>query len=397
MFEERTNYDIDPAQTIMNLFVEKFGKGSLKMVIYFLSPTKSLPQLFSLKYDQPHPIYKKAGVVFPDRTKIKEKVKIQTIDKIPITIQAELNPQKTLLPIGINNNFVLTLRFFNPQDKNWDFVYILLDKRLQDSIDSKISAVGFKSVLKLDDSIQNVKSYFILFHSFLEDYVKIEYKKVDYIKELISTLEKSIAINNQRKALLDNLTKDKKTDLVTKVTYVLQKKSKELKKEINFSKEALDFIFHFTGEEKRLVKAIEKSVEVTNIISFSKGLEQLTIENEIIQIHLTHDSEIRLGYKQKRLERAEMFLNKYEEAAQFSENIRKDINIQAIAFHSKPSVSPPAVSSSISKYRNEMMSLLETKKSKWIILRTKFSPISSLIIGDEKKNQKIQHHKKSHP
>ena len=195
-------------------------------------------------------------------------------------------------------------------------------------------------------------------------------------------------INNIQKTQLENLEKDKKSDLVTKVTIVLQERSKELKKEINFSKEALDYIFHFTGDENKLIKAIGKSVEVTNIISFSKGLDQLTIENELIQINLAQDSEIPLGYKQKRLERAEMFLNKYEEAAQFSENIRKDINIHAIAFHSKPSVSAPAVSSSISKYKNEMTSLLETKKSKWILLRTKFTPISSLIIGGKKNFRK---------
>ncbi|NQU84315.1 MAG: hypothetical protein HQ541_01010, partial [Mariniphaga sp.] len=83
--------------------------------------------------------------------------------------------------------------------------------------------------------------------------------------------------------------------------------------------------------------------------------------------------------KTKKQQKAAGFLQRYEEAAQIARALKEPITINTIARNIKPkSISAPAISHSISKYKSEIIGLLNSSDTNWMLIRTYFTPIKNL-------------------
>lgn len=168
-------------------------------------------------------------------------------------------------------------------------------------------------------------------------------------------------------------------NLVEELNNIASKESKILGKEVKISNNSIDYILSYTGGIQKLKDAFIKAVKIANLISIAKNGRILIIEPEFIQVNEGPEELKNSRLSPKRVEKAGNILQRYEESAQRAQNVGKNITINSIAHHVLPkSISAPAISDSVKKYKTEILYLLDTKKSDWILLRTYFSPIASL-------------------
>jgi len=76
--------------------------------------------------------------------------------------------------------------------------------------------------------------------------------------------------------------------------------------------------------------------------------------------------------------RAELLLDKYEQAAQVALDNAQVINGKTIANFLQPAVSPPAITDALKKNRKAIKALLDENPSKWGLLRNYLKPIKNI-------------------
>lgn len=76
--------------------------------------------------------------------------------------------------------------------------------------------------------------------------------------------------------------------------------------------------------------------------------------------------------------RAELLLDKYEQAALSALASEQVINGKTIAAHLQPSVSPPAITDALKKNRKAIKKLLDENPNKWGLLRSNLKPVKNI-------------------
>jgi len=374
-------HDIDPSLALFRILLNLFKADKICIALYYLPVNAKKPCLHFSIYGKIRKTVVPAVDLthYPDRSKTGQKIKIQNIKKCPHAIRKEFKPQGRLpgspeLP----GDSVLAIDLPNYLDNSRDTFYILIDQKVINSVNSKLKtqATDTENI----DWHGQIKDYFGLMYPLLENFVKLEYDKLSYTNDLISTLEQSILYNQQLQTEISVLKEKKGVDIITEIKELAAEKSKELEKEVKISNSAIDYIASYKGDENRLKKAVLKAIDTASLIAQARNKKSLEIEPGLILINKSLEDTGATVFSQKRLDKAGALLQKYEDAAQRAQNVGKKITINSIAFHVLPkSISAPAVSDSIKKYRTEIKYLLERKKSEWVLLRTYFRPVFSLI------------------
>lgn len=385
MKNEYKYYEFDPGQALIYLLNESIGKQELNAVSCFKSPNRATTDVYSCIKGKFKKVTNQKPFELPDReTQDQNPVELQEVSQSPKTIQNIFKPQKTLYGYTNVNKHVLVLRFSNPNDQQTDCVYILIDKDLQESVRlalNPLHSLKDKNSKKLTDL---VLSYFNLSYYMFKEFIHIEHKKYQFLDEITSTLEKTVKRKNDLADEIEDLKNAHKSGLENEVLLVLQKKSSEDGPSIQLSENAKNYILKYQGDENTLLKAVGEAADLVKKMYALNRAPNLEIDLNYIEINMESSGYLTGAPDRKRKEKAQFYLDKYEDAASMAFKFKNKVNIRYLAEYTRPkSVQPPAVSANIGKYKDEIRYLLLSYPQKWMVLRSYFNPISTLADDGE--------------
>ncbi|MBN2773299.1 MAG: hypothetical protein JXR31_03550 [Prolixibacteraceae bacterium] len=315
---------------------------------------------------------------YPDRSCTnKEKVVIKPIHEIQNNLYRFFSKNSGLFPQpgeDKTGNFVAVFQFLSASDNKWDYLFLLVDKDLKDKIISNFDSVYKKNNAKPEHEIL-IHSYLKMTYPFFNEIVNSAKLKLEQLSKHNSYIRRLLSYNEQLKSEISHLKQKKEGETLREFEYLLIKAENTYKKNFSISDDTKKFIVNYSGNLENLKKSFEKAIEDVVYLNTDQNIVIKPIHIELTDFNVGNEN----GYKTKKQEKAADFLQRYEEAAQAAYDSNQEITINTIAVNIKPQpVSPPAISHTLKKYRSEIISLLNSSATNWVILRTYFKPIKSL-------------------
>ncbi len=374
------NQELCPSVLILFTLKQILDCEDLSIALYYL-PKKNSKNLkvkhYSKgKFKDSFLVNKKTDAI-PDREGSLTEFSVQNINELPRDIYLRFSKQQLSFynqPDKSVKKIVFTLHIPSSIDGKWDFIYILITKGLMDRIQSNYSDVLGKPSLKTKSN-QLILSYFNMTYPYLKEIVKISGHYTKQIEHHNSYISQLFTYNEILKTEKEKLKKSKKSEILKEFEEIIRNAEIDSNKRFILTEETKKFILDYKNGIDHLKASFYDAIEDLKPLDMGQ-----TINIKPVHIELCiYRKNKGLDISTKRQERAADFLQRYEEAAQIAKNKGETINIKTIAAYVKPDkVSPPAISHSIKKYRNEIINLLHTKQESWKLLRTEFSPIKVL-------------------
>ena len=279
---------------------------------------------------------------------------------------SSLPSEEQLKISGEFKNHTLIIRFPNKSDAKSDLLIIYFKN--EEHV-FRISEKQQKLSTELKHSLASVYVRNL-------DVIRKQIEEDNYIDELLrSHRETKADIENELRNEIKKQ-KEKQGAIIKSIaTHIIKRSSAIEDFQIEWSEEALAYLYtHFSDYDQ-----MEKSIEKALIIAINEGnnerrilIEASHVLDEKLTKNQERDKEISIRYQ-----RTLTILDRYEEAASELINKRERVTGSNLGMQLQPPISAAAISDAIRKHSSKITHLLNQHPERWSILRAHFKPIQN--------------------
>ena len=300
------------------------------------------------------------------------------LDKEAIPLDDLVTPKNNMNIFDEKHKLVLSMRFFNEGDKKQDIVYVEFRKD-----------TGIFGLNKSSEEINTEHKTIIggILHSNLSEMInrmqsdKLLWEKLNIQTQNIVNLGKKHQKSQQKQHeaycnSIERLVKE----------YLLGY-SEKMNKRIICSKEAMQSLRNYNGDLYSLKYIIGDALLFAQNLNHNSN--ELLIEEGYLNLEKLSPTTSEIKTKEKEAESKMQYGSREARATQYLYKLSK--SVETLISHGEkitgttvgalctPSISAPAISDFINKYRNSITKIIQSEPEKWKLLSQHFRPISNLI------------------
>ncbi len=286
-----------------------------------------------------------------------------------------VNNQKIQLDIfDEHENVVLCLSFKNPDDNNFDLLFLYLNHNK-----GNFGLASSEIPLTTDEKSIIGK----LTHNSLSAIYKQQLLDRVILQESNIRLKSLHSDNEKLKAEIERLNTEFNSTKITTCRNQLIKISQEYNTNIDFSNDAIEKILSYTGSTDILINQIK--ISAINAINSNFGMTPASIiinEFDLVLNPELNSPKLQPELISERYHKTLQLLDKLEFAAKVVLNNNKKLTSENVGNACPIPISAPAISDALKNHHKKVLNLMNEYPERWPLIKNEFRPIKNILWGN---------------